>query len=141
MIRRLGSEDPERRARDEMVLKVEGVVNGSVHAEKTLGGASRLEPLHFALSSSHRLMRVFCPIARPQSLLMRTVQSRDRGSIWASTGGSAAAVSGKFAKCRHLAHSGQLAAVYERQLSIRKGTAATGERGDRCGASRAVPAA
>ena len=36
-----------------MALEVEGVVNGSMHAEKTLGGASRLEPLHFALSSSH----------------------------------------------------------------------------------------
>ena len=41
---------------DEMALKVEGVVDGGVHAEKTLGGASRLEPLHFALSSSHRLV-------------------------------------------------------------------------------------
>ena len=37
---RFGSEDPERRARDEMALKVEGVVNGGMHAEKTLGGAS-----------------------------------------------------------------------------------------------------
>jgi len=42
-----------------MALEVEGVVDGGVHAEKTLGGASRLEPLHFALSSSHRLMRIF----------------------------------------------------------------------------------
>ena len=41
-----------------MALKIEGVVNGGVHIEKTLGGASRLEPLHFALSSSRRLMRV-----------------------------------------------------------------------------------
>jgi hypothetical protein len=45
-----------------MALKVEGVVDGGVHAEKPLGGASRLERLHFALSSSHRLMRVFGPI-------------------------------------------------------------------------------
>jgi hypothetical protein len=37
---RFCSEDPERRARDEMALKVEGVVNGGMHAEKTLGGAS-----------------------------------------------------------------------------------------------------
>ena len=42
-----------------MALKVEGVVDGSVHAEKTLGGSSRFEPLHFVLSSSHHLMRVF----------------------------------------------------------------------------------
>jgi len=40
LIRRLGSEDPERRTRDEMGLKVEGVVNGSMHAEEALGGAS-----------------------------------------------------------------------------------------------------
>jgi len=66
-----------------MALKVEGVVNGGVHAEKTLGGASRLEPLHFALSSSHRLMRIFCPIVRPQSPLVRTVQSQtpERGGV------------------------------------------------------------
>src|SRR6516225_5164016 len=38
LIRRLGSEDPERRARDEMALKVEGVVNGGMHAEEALGG-------------------------------------------------------------------------------------------------------
>ena len=31
-----------RRARYEMTLKIEGVVNGGVHVEKTLGGASRL---------------------------------------------------------------------------------------------------
>src|SRR6188472_458823 len=55
-VRRLGAEDPQRRARDEMTLEVEGVVDGGVHAKKPLGGASRLEPLHFALSSSHRLM-------------------------------------------------------------------------------------
>jgi len=55
-----------------MALKVEGVVDGGMHAEKTLNGASRLEPLHFVLSSSHRLMRVFRPIVIPQPLLMRT---------------------------------------------------------------------
>jgi hypothetical protein len=57
-------------------LKVEGVVDGSVHAEKTLGGSSRFEPLHFALSSSHRLMRVFGPVIFAQSLLMQAVQSQ-----------------------------------------------------------------
>jgi len=30
-----------------MALEVEGVVDDSVHAEKTLGGASRLEPPNF----------------------------------------------------------------------------------------------
>jgi hypothetical protein len=37
LLGRLGAEDPQRRARDEMALKVEGVVNGGVHAEKPLG--------------------------------------------------------------------------------------------------------
>ena len=59
-----------------MALKVEGVVDGSVHAEKTLGGSSRFEPLHFVLSSSHRLMRVFGPVVFAQSLLMQAVQSQ-----------------------------------------------------------------
>jgi hypothetical protein len=40
LVRRLGSEDPERWARDEMALEIEGVVDGGVHAEKPLGGAS-----------------------------------------------------------------------------------------------------
>ena len=74
LVRRLGSEEPQRRARDEMALKVEGVVDGGVHAEKPLGGASRLEPLHFALSSSHCLMRVFGSVVSPQPLLMRASQ-------------------------------------------------------------------
>jgi len=45
-----------------MTLKVEVVVDGGMHAEEALGGSSRFEPLHLALSSSHRLMRVFGPI-------------------------------------------------------------------------------
>ena len=53
LVCRLGSEDPERRPRDEMALKIEGVVDGGVDAEKPLGGASRLEALYFVLSSSH----------------------------------------------------------------------------------------
>ena len=40
LVRRLFTEDPQRRARDEMALQVEGVVDGGVHAEKPLGGAS-----------------------------------------------------------------------------------------------------
>jgi hypothetical protein len=46
LVDRFGSEYPERRARDKMALKVEDVVDGRVHAEKTLGEASRFEPLH-----------------------------------------------------------------------------------------------
>jgi hypothetical protein len=59
-----------------MALKVESVVDGGVHAEKTLGGASRFEPLHLVLSSSHRLMRIFGAIIPSQPLLMRTGQSQ-----------------------------------------------------------------
>jgi hypothetical protein len=51
-------------------------VDGGVHAEKPLGGASRLEPLHFALSPSYRLMRIFGSIILSQSLLMRAGQSQ-----------------------------------------------------------------
>ena len=39
-----------------MALKVEGVVDGGMRAEKTLGGTSRFKALQFALSSSLRLM-------------------------------------------------------------------------------------
>jgi hypothetical protein len=46
-----------------MALNVEGVVDGGVHAEKALCGASRFESLHLVLSSSHRLMRIFGSIA------------------------------------------------------------------------------
>jgi hypothetical protein len=46
-----------------MALKVEGIVDGGMHAEEPLGGSSRFEALHLALSSSHRLMQeVFGPI-------------------------------------------------------------------------------
>src|SRR5271166_3023670 len=44
-----------------MALKVEGVVNGGMHAEEALSGSSRFEPLHLALSSPYRLMRVLRP--------------------------------------------------------------------------------
>ena len=33
LVRRLGSEDPERRARDEMALQIEGIVDGGMHAQ------------------------------------------------------------------------------------------------------------
>jgi hypothetical protein len=38
-----------------MALKVEGVVDGGVHAEETLGRSSRLEALQLALAPSHCL--------------------------------------------------------------------------------------
>ena len=57
-----------------MALEVEGVVDGGVHAEKALCGARRLEPLHFALASLHRLMRVLRPIVLSEPVLVGTAQ-------------------------------------------------------------------
>src|SRR5215472_5012688 len=45
-----------------------GIVDGGMHAEKTLGRARRLEALHFVLSSSHRLMRIFGSAVLPAPL-------------------------------------------------------------------------
>ena len=63
-----------------MALEVEGVVDGGVHAQKSLGGASRLEPLHFALSPSHRLVRVFGSIVLPQPCSCGQVSRRRRNT-------------------------------------------------------------
>jgi len=41
-----------------MALKVEGVMDGGMHAEEALSRSSRFEALHLALSSPHRLMRI-----------------------------------------------------------------------------------
>ena len=70
-----GSEDPKRRSRDKMALEIEGIVDDGMHAEETLGGSSRFEPPHLALSSSHHLMRIFCPIILSEPLFMRAAQS------------------------------------------------------------------
>jgi hypothetical protein len=70
LVRRLGSEDPQRRSRDEMALKVEGIVDRGMHVEEALGRSSRFEPLHLALSSSYRLMRILGAIILPEPLLM-----------------------------------------------------------------------
>ena len=43
-------------------------------AEEALGGSSRLEPLHLALSSPYRLMRVLRPIILPKPLFVRAGQ-------------------------------------------------------------------
>jgi hypothetical protein len=37
-----------------MALKVEGIVYGGVHADEALGGSSRFEVLHLALSRLSR---------------------------------------------------------------------------------------
>jgi len=57
-----------------MALKVEGVVDRNMDAEEALGGSSRLEPLHLALSSPYRLMRVLRPIILPKPLFVRAGQ-------------------------------------------------------------------
>ena len=54
---RFGSELSQGRAGDEVALEVEGVVDGSVDAEKALCGASRFEALHFPLPPSHGFCR------------------------------------------------------------------------------------
>src|SRR5205823_14195904 len=72
---RFGSEDPQRRPGDEMALIVERVVDGSVHAEEALGGCSRLEPLHLALSPTHDLVGVLGPIIFAEPLVVMTGQT------------------------------------------------------------------
>ena len=57
-----------------MALKIEGVVNGGMHAEEALGRSSRFEPLHLALSSPYRLMRILGAIVLPEPLLMKAGQ-------------------------------------------------------------------
>jgi hypothetical protein len=52
-------------AGDQMALKVEGVMDSSMHIEKALGRASRFEPLHFTFAPSHDLVGVFGAIVRP----------------------------------------------------------------------------
>jgi len=65
-----------------MALKVKGIVDGGMHAEKTLGRARRLEALHFVLSSSHRLMRIFGSVVLPEPLYIRDrLQENYSGSI------------------------------------------------------------
>ena len=46
-----------------------------MHVEEPLSGSSRFEPLHLALSSPHRLMRILGTIVRPEPLLMTGLAS------------------------------------------------------------------
>jgi hypothetical protein len=55
-MRRLRPEGPKGAAGDEMALKVERVVDRNMHREKTLGRASRLEPLLLALAPMYWLV-------------------------------------------------------------------------------------
>ncbi len=63
-----------------MALKVEGIVDGGMHAEEALRRSSRFEALHLALSSSHRLMRILRSIVFPEPLLMMAGQSEIAGT-------------------------------------------------------------
>jgi len=46
-----------------------------MHVKEALGGSSRFEALHLALSSPYRLMRVLRPIVLAQPLFVLTCQS------------------------------------------------------------------
>ena len=63
-----------------MTLKVEGVVNRTVHAEEALGGSSRLEPLQLALASSDCLMRILRPIVFSEALAHADRSVEDAGT-------------------------------------------------------------
>jgi hypothetical protein len=58
-----------------MASKIAGVMNHGMHAEEAVSGSSRFEPLHLALSSPYKLMRVLRPIVAPKPLFVRTAQS------------------------------------------------------------------
>jgi hypothetical protein len=51
-------------------------VYGSVHAEEALGGASRFEALHLALSSPHDLIGVFGAIALSEAPIVRAGEAQ-----------------------------------------------------------------
>jgi hypothetical protein len=57
-----------------MALKIEGAVDRGMHAEEALGRSSRFEPLHPALSSPYRLMRILGAIVLAELLFMRAGQ-------------------------------------------------------------------
>jgi len=62
--------DAECWSGDQVTLDVEVVVDGGMGGEEALSRSSGLEALHFSLSPTDRLMRVFSPIVLPQTLLM-----------------------------------------------------------------------
>jgi hypothetical protein len=75
-----GSEDPQCGSRDEVALKIEGVVNGGVHAEEALRGSSRFQTLQLAFASPHYLMRIFRAIVAPEPLFVRAAESQCRNA-------------------------------------------------------------
>jgi hypothetical protein len=61
-----------------MSLGVEGVLNYGMNGQESLGGSRRLEPLHFSLAPSRRLMRVLGAVVLAQSLFVAGGQSEIR---------------------------------------------------------------
>jgi hypothetical protein len=57
-----------------VALKIERVVDGGMDAEEALSRPGRLEPLHFALSSTHGSMGIFNAIVLSETLLMMAGQ-------------------------------------------------------------------
>ena len=53
-----------------MALEIEGVMDGGVHAQKTLRRSRSFEALHLAPAPAHHLMRILGPIVFAQALLM-----------------------------------------------------------------------
>ena len=63
-----------------MALDVEGVVDGCVGREKSLGRAPALEALHLAFPSSGRLMRILGAVVSPSAGTMPTFDPKIAGS-------------------------------------------------------------
>ena len=59
LIERLAPKEAKCSARDQVALDAEEIVDSGVYGKKSLGGSGRLEALHLALSSPHRLVCVF----------------------------------------------------------------------------------
>lgn len=53
-----------------MALEVEGVVDGGIQGDETLGGARRSESLHLAFAATQRLVRDLGPVVFAVVLLL-----------------------------------------------------------------------
>jgi signal transduction histidine kinase len=63
-----------------MTLDIQGVVDGGVSGDETLGGPHRLEALYLALSSSQGLMRVLGLIVGQQTFVVRPEKPSSRSA-------------------------------------------------------------
>lgn len=63
----LGAEAPKGRAAGQVLLGIEGVVDGGVCGEEALSGRLGFEALHLSLSSPDGEMAVFSPIVLSQA--------------------------------------------------------------------------